>query len=64
MIQCDFPDGPGVQTLPSDTGSVNSIPGWGAKICGQKTQNINYRSNIVTNSKKTLKTVHIKKKNL
>ena len=60
----DFPPGPVVKTSPSNAGGVGSIPGWGAKIPmpqGKK-QNINNRSNIVTNSIKTLKIkmVHIK----
>ena len=40
-------------------------PGWGAKIphaSQPKNQKHKNRSNIVTNSKKTLKTVHVKKK--
>ena len=28
----DFPSGPVANTLPSNSGSVGSIPGWGAKI--------------------------------
>ena len=28
----DFPGGPVVKTLPSNTGDVGSIPGWGGKI--------------------------------
>ena len=28
----DFPGGPAVNTLPSNAGSVGSIPGWGTKI--------------------------------
>ena len=27
-----FPDGPVVKTLPSNVGSVGSMPGWGVKI--------------------------------
>ena len=41
------------------------IPGWGLRSPvphGHKKQNLNSRSNIVTNSVKTLKMVHIKKK--
>ena len=62
----DFPGGPVVKTLPSSAGDAGSIPGWGAKLphaSGSKNQNIK-RSNIVTNSIKTLKMVHIKKKSL
>ena len=47
-------------------GSVGSIPGQGTKIPQTQwninNQNINNRSNIVANSIKTLKMVHIKKK--
>ena len=60
----DFPGGPVVKTLPSNAGREGLIPGRGAKIphaLRPKNQNIN-RSNIVTNSIKTLKKmVHIKK---
>ena len=58
----DFPVGPVVKPLSSTAGSMDSIPGWGAKIPhalqpkSQKTWN---RSNSVTNSIKTLKMVHI-----
>ena len=61
----DFPGGPVVKTLPSNAGGVGSIPGQGAKIphvSWSKNQSIKNRSNIVTNSIKTLKMVHIKKK--
>ena len=43
---------------------AGSIPGWEAKIphaVWPKNQNINNGSNILTNSLKTLKMVHIKK---
>ena len=46
---------------------AGSIPGWEAKIphaVWPKNQNINNGSNILTNSLKTLKMVHIKKKSL
>ena len=48
-----------VQTSPSNMGVVRSIPGQGVKIPGlrPKHQNINNRSNIVTNSIKTFKVV-------
>ena len=52
-----------VKTLPSNAGGVGSIPGQGAKIphaSQPKNQNI-IQSNIVTNSVKNLKVVHIKK---
>jgi len=53
-----------VETLPSNLEVSGSIPGLGAKILHasrSKNQNINIRSNIVTNSIKTLKMVYIKK---
>ena len=42
---------------------VCSIPHWGAKLshAGTKSENINNRSSIVTNSTKTLKMVHVEK---
>ena len=54
-----------VKTSPSNAGAVDVIPGQGTKIphaSMPKKQNINNRSNILTNSRKTLKMVHIKKK--
>ena len=54
----DFPGGPVVKTLCSNASGTSLIPGSGANIphaSGPKTQ-----SNIVTNSIKTLKMVHIK----
>ena len=53
-----------VKTSPSNTGGVGSIPGQGAKIPHASWPKNQNRSNIVTNSIKTLKMVHIKKKNL
>ena len=53
-----------VKTSPSNTGDAGSIPGWGIKIphsSWPKNQSIN-RSNIVSDSIKTLKMVRIKKK--
>ena len=53
-----------VNTLPSDAGDVVSILGQGAKILPtsqSKNQNINSRSNTVTNSMKTLKNDPLKK---
>ena len=47
-----------VRTLPSNAGGASSIPGWGDNIpqaLWPKNQNIKNRSNIVTNSMKTLK---------
>ena len=61
----DFPDSPVVKTPPSDAGSTGLIPGQGAKILRAlwpKRQNIKIKSNMVTNSIKTLKMVHIKRK--
>ena len=54
-----------VKISPSNAGGMASIPGWGAKILHDlwpKQQNLikKKRSNIVTNSIKTLKIVHIK----
>ena len=51
-----------VKTSPSNAESEGSIPGGGAKITHAswpKKQNINNRSNTVTNSTKTIKMVHI-----
>ena len=56
-----------VKTLPSKAGGMGSIPGGGPKMphaLGPKKPKTQNRSNIVTNSIKTLKMVHIKKKNL
>ena len=53
-----------VKTLPSRAGGAGSIPGRGTKMphaSQPKNQNLKNRSNIVTNSIKTLKMVHIKK---
>ena len=53
-----------VKTSLSNTGDAGSIPGWGIKIphsSRPKNQSIN-RSNIVSDSIKTLKMVRIKKK--
>ena len=61
----DFPGSPVVKTSLSNAGGVGLIPGPEVKIphaSGPKNQNIENRSNIVTNSKKTLKMVHVKKK--
>ena len=48
------------KTLPSKAGGVGSIPGQGVKI--QHASWPKDRDNIVKNSVKTLKMVHIKKK--
>ena len=53
-----------VKTLPSSPGGVGLIPGQGINIphaLRPKNQNISNKSNIVTNSIKTLKIAHIKK---
>ena len=51
-----------VKTSPSKAGGVGSIPGLGAKIPhALRPKN---RSDIVTDSIKTLKLVHIKKKKI
>ena len=65
MRNRDFPGGPVVETSPSNIGGAVSIPGQVAKISHpsqRQNQNINSRSNIVTDSIKTLKMVRIKKK--
>ena len=68
-ISQDCLGSPVVKTLPSNAGSVGSIPGEEAKIdptclvAKKKKHKKQNRSNMVTNSKKTLKMVHIKKIN-
>ena len=60
----DFLGGPVVKNLPFDAGSVGSTPDPGAKIphaSSPRSQNINNRSNTVTNPIETLKKI-IKKK--
>ena len=59
----DIPGGPVVQTLPSNAGGrVQSLArGLRSHMLAAKTQNIKNRSNIITNSIKTFKMVHIKK---
>ena len=59
----DFSGDPVVKTLPSNKGGTGSISSGGLRSHmphSQKTKTQN-RSNIVTNSIKTLKMVHIKK---
>ena len=61
----DFSGGPVVETSPSNAGGVSLSPDWrGSHVPpGQKKkklQNINNRSNVETNSIRTLKMVHIK----
>ena len=68
----DFPGGPVVKTSSSNAGGVGSTPDQGAKILHaswpksqtnkQTKQLKKNRSNIVTNSIKTFKMVHIQKK--
>ena len=60
----DFPGGPVVKTSPSNAGGAGSIPGRGAKIPHASRPKNQNRSNTVTNSIKTLKMVHIKKKKI
>ena len=53
-----------VKTSPSNAGGASLIPGQGPKVphaSWPKTQNIHNCSNIVTNSIKSLKMIHIKK---
>ena len=61
----DFPGGSVVKTSHSSAGDVGSISGQGDKIphtLWSKRQNVDNRSNIVTNLIKTLKMIHIKKR--
>ena len=63
MISRDFPDGPVIETSPSNAGDTGSMPGLGPRIrhaLRPKNQKINNGSNILTNPIKTLKKVHIK----
>ena len=58
----DFPGSAVIGTSPSNVGDVAFIPVWGAKIlCASQPQNqAHTRNNIVTNSMKTSKMVHVK----
>ena len=59
----DLPGGPVVKTLPSNAMGVALIPDWGARIpraLWSKKQNVNNKSNIVTNSMRTVEMVHVK----
>ena len=60
----DLPGSPVVKTSPSSAEGVGLIPGWGAKIprclVAREPKQKKDRSNIVTNSVKTVKMVHIK----
>ena len=61
----DFSGGPVVKTLPSNTGGVGSIPGWGAKIThalGPKTQNMKQKQYCNKFNRLKKKIVQIKKK--
>ena len=52
-----------VKTLPSNTGTMGSIPDQRAKLPhALEPKNQNIKGNILTNLIKTLKIVHIKKK--
>ena len=58
-----------VETSPSNAGGMGSIPDQGGEISHASQQpsppkKINNRSNIATNSMKTLKMVHVQKKPL
>ena len=59
----DFPTGPVVKTLPSNTEGVSLIPGQGTKISQSINQNMRNKqaNNIVTNSINIIKVVHINK---
>ena len=62
QTRTDFPDGPVVKTSPSNAGDAGSISSQRAKIPHADQRNQTYgRSNIVTNSTKTLQMIHIKK---
>ena len=56
----DFLDGPVVKTSPSNAGVAGSIPGQGTKIPDASMPK--KKKDKVTNSIKTLKMIHIKKK--
>ena len=61
----DFPGSLVVKTPPSNAEGASLIPGWRAKIphaSWPQNQNINNKSNIITNSIKTLKVIHVRKK--
>ena len=66
-IHSDFSGSPVVKSSPSKTGGVGLIPGRGTKIpSALRCRKLKHtsRSNVVTHSIKTLKTVHIKIKPL
>ena len=54
-----FPGGPVVKTLPSNAGGVSLTPG--LDPCASREKKNKEQKQIVTNSTKTLKMVHIKK---
>ena len=58
----DFPDGPVVKTSPCNAGGTSLIPGWGAKTphISQPKKKKKAKAEVVKNSIKTLKMVHIK----
>ena len=56
----DFPGGPVVKTSPSSAGVAGVIPGWGTKIPHLRAKKSKHRSEIVTDSVRTLKTAHTK----
>ena len=63
LLYKDFPGSPVIKTLPSNAGCAGSIPGTATKIphaSWPKNQSMK-QNNIVTNSVKTLKMVHIGK---
>lgn len=57
----DLPGGPVVKTPPSKAGGVGLVPGRGDKIPHAYGQNTENRGNIVRDSIKTLRLVHIQK---
>ena len=59
----DIPGGPVARTSTSEAGGLDSISGWGAEHPHASwPKNPRNKNNIVTNSVKTLKMVHIKNK--
>ena len=59
----DFPGSPVVKTSASSAGGTGLIPGWRAKIPYASRPENESIHDIVINSIKTLKMLHIKKKN-
>ena len=61
----DLPGSPVAKTSPSNAGDVGLILGWGTKVSQLAAKRPKHRTgNTVTSSIKTLKIVHILKKNL